>query len=171
MSGNLVHTVLPFIVSVWFRTDNLSKWVSQSYKKIPLTASTHAAQTFEQTHKQTKNIIGDHRETFTKRRKLNKQNSRNVNKNRMRERARHNKHTHTHIGWDQYWRERWAENIYQEIFFWLDNFWFYVLSILRKSEVLYCINFPYCAFLSWLTCCFSTASLVWVSHRYYTTAT
>ena len=77
--------VLPFIVSVWFRTDNLSKWVSQSYKKIPLTASTHAAQTFEQTHKQTKNIIGDHRETFTKRRKLNKQNSRNVNKNRMRE--------------------------------------------------------------------------------------
>ena len=59
------------------------------------TASTHAAQTFKQTHKQTKNVIGDQRETFTKRRKLNKQNSRNVNKNRMRERARHNKHTHT----------------------------------------------------------------------------
>ena len=39
-------------------------WVPESVNRYP-TASTHAAQTFEQTNRQ-KNIIGDHRETFAK---------------------------------------------------------------------------------------------------------
>ena len=96
--GNLRRMLLCLFVFAGLFVPSLpSVLPSQSYSQQPRTAHA-AAQTFKQTHKQTKNIIGDRRETFTKRRKLNKQNSRNVNKNRMRERvsARHNKHTHTH---------------------------------------------------------------------------